>query len=57
MSKKKRKKGKKGKAPKLAGLGSLLPRARSSSISARTQTPSRGTTSGGLPGLGKRGKR
>ena len=54
MSKKKRRK---GKASKPAGLGSLLPRFRSGSIRARTQTPSKGTTSGGLPGLGKRGKR
>lgn len=51
------KKRKKGKGSLLAGLGSLLPRARSSSIRARTQTPSKGTTSGGLPSLGKRGKR
>jgi hypothetical protein len=56
MSKKKRRKGKASKK-KLVGLGSVLPRFRSGSIRARTQTPSRGTTSGGLPSLGKRGKR
>ncbi len=55
---KKGKKRKKGKASLLAGLGSMLPKGlRSSSIVARTQTPSRGTTSGGLPSLGKRSKR
>jgi hypothetical protein len=49
-----RKKGKKRKRPKLAGLGSVLPRAVSRSIVVRTATRARGTTSGGLPGLGKR---
>jgi len=55
---KKGKKRKKGKASLLAGLGAMLPAGlRSSSIVARTRTPSKGTTSGGLPSLGKRSKR
>ena len=53
----KRKKGQKRKGSLLAGLGSLKPAGlRSSSIVARTSIPSKGTTSGGLPGLGKRSK-
>jgi hypothetical protein len=38
------------------GLGSVLPRSGSRSIVTRTQTPSKGTTSGGLPSLGKKRK-
>ena len=55
----KRKKGqkRKGKGNLLAGLGSLKPAGlRSSPIVARTSIPSKGTISGGLPGLGKRSK-
>jgi hypothetical protein len=42
------------KPSRLAGLGSVLPRARSGSVRARTATPARGTTSAGLPSLGRR---
>jgi hypothetical protein len=49
-----KKKGKKQKRSKWAGLGSVLPRASSRSIVVRIATRARGTTSGGLPGLGKR---
>lgn len=51
MAKKRKKRNKKRQ---LKGLGSVLPRGYSASIVARTKTPSKGTTSGGLPGLGKR---
>lgn len=41
---------------KLRGLGSALPRGGSRSIVTRTDTRAKGTTSGGLPSLGKRRK-
>ena len=53
---KKKKKRKKPPNP-YKGLGSVLPRGLGSrSIVTRTQTPMKGTTSGGAPSLGKRRK-
>jgi hypothetical protein len=51
-----KKKRKKGPPHPYKGLGSVLPRSGSSSIVTRIQTPMKGTTSGGLPSLGKKRK-
>jgi hypothetical protein len=53
---KRKKKGKKKQPSKYFGLGSALPRGGSRSIASRTQTRAKGTTSGGLPSLGKKRK-
>jgi hypothetical protein len=51
-----RKKKRKNPPNPYRGLGSVLPRSGSRSIVTRTQTPMKGTTSGGLPSLGKKRK-
>jgi hypothetical protein len=53
--KKKTKRQKKQRSP-LYGLGSVLPRGGSRSIVMRRATRVKGTTSGGLPSLGKKRK-
>jgi hypothetical protein len=46
----------KSKLSKYHGLGEAAPRGGSCSIATRTQTTYKGTTSGGLPSLGKKRK-
>jgi hypothetical protein len=56
MSKGKKSKKAKKQPSKYYGLGSVLPRGGSRSIVMRRATPVKGTTSGGLPSLGKKRK-
>jgi hypothetical protein len=51
-----KKKGKKKQPSRYFGLGSAAPRGGSRSIVTRTQTKAKGTTSAGLPSLGKKRK-